>query len=190
MSTAREGDRALSEPAAIAISAAVGLAVAFGSTYFFTTWADVFYEQVFRVGPTVAFDGVGSDWFVGNTKPWLNFLISLLHAADVLMGVFILLMVFIHWGAFRRLADRMQDPTYVDERAEEVYTDGGTGTEAGAGTGIGTGTDAGTGTGADADAGGTGGSTGDGLHGADTADAAPAPDAPADAGSENEEVPR
>jgi hypothetical protein len=169
MNKARGGDgnRALSEPAAIAISAAVGLAVAFGSTYFFSTWADMFYEQLFRVGPTTAFDGIGSDWFVGNTEPWLNFLISLLHAADVLMGVFILLMVFIHWGAFRRLAGRMQDPAYVGEHGEEAYTDGGTGTDEG---------------GADA---------GDGERSSRSADAADVDPATRDEDrDENEEVPR
>ncbi|MFW5917944.1 MAG: hypothetical protein ACOCR0_00525 [Haloferacaceae archaeon] len=79
-------------------------------------------EQVFRVSPTVEGQGVGTDWLVGNTIPVLDFLIALIHAADVIMGVFILVMVFIHWAAFRRLADRMRQP---GQDADAVAADGG-----------------------------------------------------------------
>ncbi|MFB6270430.1 MAG: hypothetical protein ABEH83_10825, partial [Halobacterium sp.] len=58
----------------------------------------------------------------GNTDPLLDALIVVIHAVDVLMGVFILLMVFIHWGAFRRLAARMRQP---GEAPEGVAADGG-----------------------------------------------------------------
>ena len=112
------------EQVALLVSALVGLVVAVGSVWLFTGTFDVFHEQLFRVGPTVEGRGVGADWETGNTVPWLNFLISLMHAADVIMGVFILVMVFIHWGAFRRLADRMQSP-YADQRSDTVAADGG-----------------------------------------------------------------
>ena len=113
----------LSEGVAIVVSAVVGLIVAVAVVW----WASgfgAFYEQLFRVGPTVASGGVGADWTAGNTIPALDFLIALTHAADVLMGAFILLLVFLHWAAFRRLADRMQSATR-DERGAAVATDGG-----------------------------------------------------------------
>ena len=106
----------------VILSAIAGLALAVVSVWWAAGTA-VFYEGLFRVSPTVAGGGVGTDWVVGNTVPWLDFLVALIHAADVLMGLFILLMVFIHWAAFRRLAGRMQGP---DERtADAVATDGG-----------------------------------------------------------------
>lgn len=106
----------------VGISAVVGVAVALLSVW----WAqgfDIFYESVYRVGPTVEGGGVGTDWVVGNTIPSLDFLIALIHAADVIMGAFILVMVFIHWAAFRRLADQMRDPD--EELGEAVAADGG-----------------------------------------------------------------
>jgi hypothetical protein len=109
-------------PAAVAISAVGGIALALVSIWWAAGTA-VFYEGLFRVSPTVEGGGIGTDWVVGNTVPWLDFLIAFIHAADVLMGIFILLMVFIHWGAFRRLASRMQQPDEVSEEA--VATDGG-----------------------------------------------------------------
>ena len=110
----------------VLVSAVVGVAVAFLATALVTTAGGVFYERLFRVGPTVARQGVGSDWVIGNTIPALDFAISLVHAADVIMGVFILVMIFIHWASFRRLAGKMRDP---DERprGEGVATDGGPG---------------------------------------------------------------
>lgn len=107
----------------VLISAAVGIIVAFVSV----AWAAgnaVWYEDLFRVSPTVEGGGIGSDWIAGNTIPALDFLIAFVHAADVLMGIFILLMVFIHWAAFRRLASRMRQPG--EESGREVVADGGT----------------------------------------------------------------
>ncbi|WP_251342917.1 hypothetical protein [Haloplanus halophilus] len=109
-------------PTAVAISAVGGIALALVSVWWAAGTA-VFYEGLFRISPTVDGGGVGTDWVVGNTVPWLDFLIAFIHAADVLMGLFILLMVFVHWGAFRRLAAQMQDPE--EERREAVATDGG-----------------------------------------------------------------
>ncbi|WP_049935894.1 hypothetical protein [Haloplanus natans] len=106
----------------VVISAIVGLALAVVSVWWAAGTA-VFYEGLFRVSPTVAGGGIGTDWVVGNTVPWLDFLVALVHAADVLMGVFILLMVFIHWAAFRRLAGQMQRPG--EGTTEAVATDGG-----------------------------------------------------------------
>lgn len=106
----------------VVISAIVGLAIAVVAVWWAAGTA-VFYEGLFRVSPTVAGGGIGTDWVVGNTAPWLDFLVALTHAADVLMGLFILLMVFIHWAAFRRLAGRMQGPD--DGTADAVATDGG-----------------------------------------------------------------
>lgn len=106
----------------VLISAAVGIVVAFASV----AWAAgnaVWYEDLFRVSPTVEAGGVGADWVAGNTIPALDFLIALVHAADVLMGIFILLMVIIHWAAFRRLASRMRQP---GDTGEAVAADGGT----------------------------------------------------------------
>lgn len=82
-----------------------------------------FYESVFRVGPTVEDGGVGADWLLGNTIPALDFLIALVHAMDVIMGAFILFVVFVHWAAFRRLAGRMRQPGEIDD--ETVVADGG-----------------------------------------------------------------
>jgi hypothetical protein len=106
----------------VVISAIAGLALAVVSVWWAAGTA-VFYEGLFRVSPTVAGGGIGTDWVVGNTVPWLDFLVALIHAADVLMGLFILLMVFIHWAAFRRLAGRMQQPG--EGTTEAVATDGG-----------------------------------------------------------------
>jgi hypothetical protein len=106
----------------VLISAVVGIVVAFASV----AWAAgnaVWYENLFRVSPTVEGGGIGSDWLAGNTIPALDFLIAFIHAADVLMGLFILLMVFIHWAAFRRLAARMRQPG--EETGREVVADGG-----------------------------------------------------------------
>ncbi|MFB6103351.1 MAG: hypothetical protein ABEJ73_12415 [Haloplanus sp.] len=109
-------------PTAVLISAVGGLILAIVSVWWAAGTA-VFYEGLFRVSPTVEGGGVGADWVAGNTVPALDFLIAFIHAADVLLGLFILLLVFIHWGAFRRLADQMQQPS--EERGEAVATDGG-----------------------------------------------------------------
>jgi hypothetical protein len=108
---------------AVGVSAIVGLVVAVLS-YLVAQRAYVGFELLYRVSPTVEGGGIGSDWVVGNTVPWLDFLVALVHAADIIMGTFILVMVFIHWGAFRRLADRMRQPG--EKTSEAVAADGGT----------------------------------------------------------------
>lgn len=103
------------------VSAVVAVIV----TALLTWWAigfSVFYESLFRVGPTLEDGGVGADWAAGNTIPALDFLIALVHAADVILGLFVLFLVFVHWAAFRRLADRMAEHPSVEKTA----TDGGT----------------------------------------------------------------
>ncbi|WP_435185906.1 hypothetical protein [Halobellus sp. EA9] len=107
------------------LSALVGVAVAALSIWWASGFGP-FYETLFRVGPTATGPnrGVGADWVVGNTIPALDFLVALVHAADVLMGLFILLMVFLHWAAFRRLANRMRQPG--ETGGEAVAADGGT----------------------------------------------------------------
>jgi len=110
------------EPVPITVSAVIGLAVAYGTVW----WASgnaVFYEELFRVVPTVQGGGVGTDWVVGNTIPAFDFLIALTHAADVIMGLGILLLLFVHWASFRRLAARMQSPG-SDQATDAAVTDG------------------------------------------------------------------
>jgi len=96
-------------PISVLVSAVVGVAVALLSVWWASGFGP-FYETLFRVSPTVEGGGVGSDWVAGNTIPPLDFLIALVHAADVIMGVFILFMVFLHWASFRRIAARMRHP--------------------------------------------------------------------------------
>lgn len=85
-----------------------------------------FFENVLRVRPTIDGGGIGADWVVGNTGPILEAAIFLVHLADVVMGIFILLMVFVHWAAFRRLAVRMRPPSgRPRERESTAATDGG-----------------------------------------------------------------
>lgn len=119
----RDDTRGLSEGLAITISAVVGLVVALVTTWLANSWWHVFYEQLYRVRPTVEGGGVGADWVASNTEPWLNVLISLTHFADVLMGLFILVMVFIHWGAFRRLAGRMRTSTAMRRSEASAATE-------------------------------------------------------------------
>ena len=104
----------------ILVSAIIAVVV----TALLTWWTfgfGAFYETLFRVGPTVE-QGVGADWVAGNTIPALDFLIALVHAADVILGLFVLFLVFVHWAAFRRLADRMAE----HPSTEETAADGGT----------------------------------------------------------------
>lgn len=117
---------------ALLLSAIGGLLVAIIAVWAANSLA-VFHEELFRIQPTVELNGIGADWIEGNTIPWLDFLVALTHAADVIMGVFILVMVFIHWASFRRLAARMRQPGR-DERETGVAADGGTATEAGGST--------------------------------------------------------
>ena len=108
---------------AVLVSAVVGLAAAVLAVWAASGFA-LSTEEMFRVAPTVEGGGVGTDWIVGNQVAWLDFLVALTHAADVIMGLFILFMVFLHWASFRRLAGRMRRPG--EHRREAVATDGGT----------------------------------------------------------------
>ncbi|MFB6096693.1 MAG: hypothetical protein ABEJ74_04835 [Haloferacaceae archaeon] len=102
----------------IAINAVIAVVV----SYLLVWWASGFAvatESLFRIQPTVQGGGVGTEWVLGNTAPLFDALIAITHAADFLLGLFILLMVFVHWGAFRRLASQMRQP------GEEMATDGG-----------------------------------------------------------------
>ncbi|PSP52174.1 hypothetical protein BRC67_05685 [Halobacteriales archaeon QH_3_68_24] len=119
-----EEDAAIYSRTAIVVAAAVSLVVTAVLAWVASGFG-VFYERLFRVGPTVEDGGVGADWVAGNTIPALDFLIALVHAADVIMGVFILFMVFLHWASFRRLAARMRQPGEARE-GSGVATDGGT----------------------------------------------------------------
>ena len=105
------------------VSTAVAIVLSFAITWYVSGLVSS-VENIFRVSPTVQGRGIGTDWLVGNTIPALDFLIALIHAADVLMGVFILVMVFVHWAAFRRLAGRMRQPG--GEGADALAADGGT----------------------------------------------------------------
>lgn len=120
----------LSDRAAFLISAVIALVLSVGAILLVSGRAP-FHENLLRVRPTIGGGGVGTDWVVGNTMPALDFLIAFVHAADVLMGVFILLMVFVHWAAFRRLGARMRPPDApARERGSTAATDGGSrGTE-------------------------------------------------------------
>lgn len=118
------GNRGLSDRAAFWISAVLALALAVGSVWLIGVRA-VQFEALQRVRPTVEGGGVGTGWVQGNTEPILNWLITLIHLADVLMGVFILVMIFVHWIAFRRLAARMRPPEAPRRNSDAVATDGG-----------------------------------------------------------------
>jgi len=107
----------------VAVSAVVGIAVAFLSVWWVSGFT-VAVESLYRVSPTVEGGGVGADWVAANTIPALDFLIALIHAADVILGVFILVLFFLHWAAFRRVASQMRQPD--EEVAEGVAADGGT----------------------------------------------------------------
>ncbi|AUG47699.1 hypothetical protein BVU17_09280 [Haloarcula taiwanensis] len=106
----------------VLVSAVVGLVVA-GLALFWAQGFRLGYESLYRVNPSVEGGGIGADWVFGNTIPALDFLIALIHAADVIMGAFILVMVFIHWAAFQRLAGQMRDPG--EDVGEAVAADGG-----------------------------------------------------------------
>ncbi|EMA32953.1 hypothetical protein [Haloarcula japonica] len=108
--------------ASVLVSTVVGLVVA-GLSLFWAQGFRVGYESLYRVNPSVEGGGIGSDWVFGNTIPALDFLIALIHAADVIMGAFILVMVFVHWAAFQRLADQMREPG--EDVSEAVAADGG-----------------------------------------------------------------
>lgn len=119
-----ESRRGLSDRTAFWSSLLLALVVAVGSVWLVGRLGD-FFEAILRVGPTVEGGGVGADWVQGNTEPALEWLITLVHFADVIMGVFILVMVFLHWIAFRRLAARMRPPDAPRRSGDAVATDGG-----------------------------------------------------------------
>jgi hypothetical protein len=106
--TAENGARSYSR-AVIAVNAVVSVVVALGLVWVVNGF-DIFYEELFRVQPTVEGGGIGANWVTGNEIGWMKIMVDAIHLVDILMGLFILLMVFIHWGAFRRLASRMQQP--------------------------------------------------------------------------------
>jgi hypothetical protein len=122
----RDDARGISEGVAVLTSAVVGLVVASASVWFFSGPFDTSFESLYRVDPASGGDlgGIGADWTAGNTDPLLDLLVALTHAADVIMGAFVLLLVFIHWGAFRRIASRMQEPDQ-QPAGEGVAADGG-----------------------------------------------------------------
>ncbi|WP_224268098.1 hypothetical protein [Haloprofundus salinisoli] len=109
---------------AIAVNAVIAIAVTAVVVWLASGFA-FNAEALFRVGPTVEAGGIGADWRAGNTIPALDFLIAFVHAADVLMGIFILVMVFVHWGAFRRLASRMRQPGEAARYESDAVADGG-----------------------------------------------------------------
>jgi hypothetical protein len=117
----------LSGGAAIVVSAMVALVVTtlayLWASGWFGGWSPE-YETLFRVAPTVSGGGVGTDWVTGNTVPILDAAIAITHAADVLMGVLILVMVFLHWSIFRRLSTRIRSPSRR-RTSDTVATDGG-----------------------------------------------------------------
>ncbi len=116
----------LSDRAAFWISAAFATVLSVGSIALVSGRAP-FFEEVLRVRPTVEGGGIAAEWVVGNTEPVLEWLIVLVHFADVVLGIFILVMVFLHWAAFRRLAARMQPPGAQAQTQETAAaTDGGT----------------------------------------------------------------
>lgn len=119
-----ESRRGLSDRTAFWTSLLIALVVAVGSIWVVGRLGD-FFEAILRVGPTVEGGGVGADWVQGNTEPALEWLITLVHFADVIMGIFILVMVFLHWIAFRRLAARMRPPDAPRRSGDAVATDGG-----------------------------------------------------------------
>ena len=104
----------------IAVNAVISVVVALGLVWVVNGF-NIFYERLFRVQPTVDGGGIGANWAAGNQDAWLGFMIDAIHLIDIVMGGFILLMVFIHWGAFRRLASRMRQPG-----EGQLAADGGT----------------------------------------------------------------
>jgi len=114
----------LSDRAAFYISGVFGLVLATASVWYVGERA-LWFEALWRVRPDVSGGGVGADWEAGLELVALNWAIDLIHYADIVMGTFILLMVFIHWAAFLRLGDRMQPPASRETDTGAVATDGG-----------------------------------------------------------------
>ncbi|MFC6905159.1 hypothetical protein [Halalkalicoccus tibetensis] len=116
--------RGLSDRAAFWTSGVLALVIAVGSVWLVGI-RGIHFEALNRVSPTIEGGGVGAAWVQGNTLPALDWMITLVHVADVLMGVGILVMFFVHWIAFRRLAARMRPPDAPRRSDEAVATDGG-----------------------------------------------------------------
>jgi hypothetical protein len=114
----------LSDRVVLLVSLAFGVGLAVGSVLL-VSWIHPNFENLLRVRPTVAGGGVGASWQAGNADFALNLMITLVHLADIVMGLFILAMVFIHWAAFRRLAARMQPPEGRARARGTAATDGG-----------------------------------------------------------------
>lgn len=114
----------LTDQAAFYISAVFGLVLAVGSIWFVGEQG-VWFEALQRVRPTVAGGGVGSSWEAGVEMFVLNAAIDIIHLADIVMGIFILLVLFVHWGAFHRLGSRMKPPASQDP--DPTIADGGEG---------------------------------------------------------------
>ncbi|MGZ0746910.1 MULTISPECIES: hypothetical protein [unclassified Haloparvum] len=106
-------------------SVVFGLALATGSVWFFNQKM-VLVEALQRVHPTVSGGGVGAAWEYGIGVESLNLAIKLLHIADIVLGFFILVMVFIHWASFHRLAAQMKPPAGSEAASSDAAaTDGG-----------------------------------------------------------------
>lgn len=116
--------RGLSDRAAFWTSAVLALVLSVASVWLIGVRA-IHFEALNRVSPTVEGGGIGAAWVQGNTLPALDWMITIVHFADVIMGVGILVMLFIHWIAFRRLAARMRPPNAPRRSNEAVATDGG-----------------------------------------------------------------
>lgn len=118
----------LSDQVAFYISAAFGLALAVSSTWFVGEQM-VWYEALNRVRPTVSGGGVGAGWEAGLEQVVLNAAIDLIHFADLVMGAFILVVMFTHWAAFHRLGSRMKPPASQRTDPDPTIADGGEGDE-------------------------------------------------------------
>lgn len=118
--------RGLSDRAAFWVSGVLALIISVGSVWLIGVQA-VHFEALNRVRPTTEGGGVGAGWVEGNTLPALDWMITIIHFADVIMGIGILVVLFIHWIAFRRLAARMRQPGAPRQQRtdETVATDGG-----------------------------------------------------------------
>ncbi|MFQ3320123.1 MAG: hypothetical protein ACI8UR_000475 [Natronomonas sp.] len=114
------------------VSVVFGLALATGSVWY-VGQQGIWFEALQRVRPALAGGGVGADWEYGIEIALLNGLIELIHIADILLGIFILLLVFVHWAAFHRLAAQMQPPEGEQTASEPTIADGGTPSDGGDG---------------------------------------------------------
>jgi hypothetical protein len=114
----------ISDRVALLVSLLFGFALAVGSVLL-VGQLDSGVEGLLRIRPTVAGGGVGAGWQAGNADAALNLMITLVHLADIVMGLFILVMVFVHWATFRRLAARMKPPGGRPGERGTAATDGG-----------------------------------------------------------------